>query len=79
MSMMVVSVAGSYTVNYLVIGGGGGVGWDTVAGTGGTGGTGGSGIVIISYPGNQRGTGGSVTSAGGNTIHTFTSSGTFVA
>lgn len=38
---------------------------------------GGSGIVIIAYPGPQRGTGGTVTSVGGRTIHTFTSSGTF--
>jgi hypothetical protein len=35
--------------------------------------------VIISYSGSQRATGGTVTSSGGNTIHTFTSSGTFVA
>jgi PKD repeat protein len=40
---------------------------------------GGSGIVIISYAGAQRGTGGTVTSSGGNTIHTFTSSGTYTA
>ncbi len=38
---------------------------------------GGSGIVIIAYPGPQRGTGGTITSVGGRTIHTFTSSGTF--
>jgi len=51
------------------------------SGGGGTniGGTGGSGIVIISYSGAQRATGGTVTSSGGNTIHTFTSSGTFTA
>ena len=42
-------------------------------------GTGGSGIAIISYYGSQRGTGGTVTSAGGYTIHTFTSSGTYIA
>lgn len=41
------------------------------------GGNGGSGIVIIRYNGGQRGTGGNVTSVGGNTIHTFTSTGTF--
>ena len=45
------------------------------------GGNGGSGIVIISYPGAQRGTGGTITtySLGGNTyyVHTFTASGTF--
>jgi hypothetical protein len=35
--------------------------------------------VIIAYPGVQRGTGGTVTSSGGNTIHTFTSSGTYTA
>jgi hypothetical protein len=44
---------------------------------GGVGGTGGSGIVIIRYLGAQRGTGGTVTSSGGYTIHTFTSSGTY--
>jgi hypothetical protein len=42
-------------------------------------GAGGSGVVIIRYPGAQRGTGGTVTSVGGNTIHTFTTSGTFTA
>jgi hypothetical protein len=35
--------------------------------------------VIISYSGGQRGTGGDVTSVGGNTIHTFTTDGTFTA
>jgi hypothetical protein len=35
--------------------------------------------VIIRYTGAQRGTGGTVTSAGGYTIHTFTSSGTYTA
>lgn len=44
-----------------------------------TSGAGGSGIVIISYAGSQRGTGGTVTSAGGNTVHTFTTSGTYTA
>jgi hypothetical protein len=44
-----------------------------------TSGAGGSGIVIISYAGSQRGTGGTVTSSGGYTIHTFTSSGTYTA
>lgn len=43
------------------------------------GGNGGSGIVIISYLGSQRGTGGTVTSSGGYTIHTFTSSSTYNA
>jgi hypothetical protein len=41
------------------------------------GGDGGSGIVIVRYPGSQRATGGTVTSVGGHTIHTFTTSGTF--
>lgn len=45
----------------------------------GTGGNGGSGIVIISYSGAQRATGGTISNAGGSTIHTFTGSGTFVA
>jgi hypothetical protein len=42
-------------------------------------GNGGSGIVIVRYFGDQRGTGGTVTSAGGYTIHTFTSSSTYTA
>ena len=42
-------------------------------------GSGGSGTVIIRYAGAQRGTGGTVTSAGGYTYHTFTTSGTFTS
>ncbi len=53
--------------------GGGGAFSNTAAG-----GNGSSGIVIISYAGTQIATGGTITSSGGNTIHTFTSSGTFV-
>jgi len=56
-------------------GGGGGAGMNSS----GTNGNGGSGIVIIRYSGAQRGTGGTVTSAGGYTYHTFTSSGTYTA
>jgi hypothetical protein len=72
--------------------GGGGAGSGTGGGTSGTanlggggggsrggyvsGGNGGSGIVIISYAGAQQFSGGVVTSSGGNTIHTFTTSGT---
>jgi hypothetical protein len=52
-------------------GGGGG------SANGGSGGNGGSGIVIIRYPGAQRGTGGSVYSSGGYTYHVFTGSGTY--
>jgi hypothetical protein len=62
--------SGSATANT----GGGGAG-SRVA----NGGTGGSGIVIIRYLGAQRGTGGTVTSAGGYTYHTFTTSGTYTA
>tara|TARA_R110000796_G_scaffold69341_4_gene158257 strand:+ start:2325 stop:3512 length:1188 start_codon:yes stop_codon:yes gene_type:complete len=40
-------------------------------------GSGASGVVIIRYTGAQRGTGGTVTSAGGYTYHTFNSSSTF--
>jgi hypothetical protein len=54
--------------------GGGGGGGNTP-----TSGAGGSGIVIISYVGAQRGTGGTVTTSSGNTIHTFTTSGTYTA
>jgi hypothetical protein len=57
-------------------GGGGGGG----ANNSGNGGNGGSGIVIIRYlSSSQRGTGGTVTTSGGYYIHTFTSSGTYVA
>jgi len=52
-------------------GGGGGGAWDS------TGGAGGSGIVIVRYLGVQQALGGTVTTAGGYTIHTFTASGTF--
>jgi hypothetical protein len=66
------ATAGNGTAN---TGGGGGGG----PAANGVGGSGGSGIFIISYPGAQRGTGGTITSSGGNTIHTFTSSGTYTA
>jgi len=55
----------------------GGKGGRTVGGENAT--NGGSGIVVIRYLGGQRATGGTVTSSGGYTIHTFTSSGTFTA
>lgn len=50
-------------------GGGGGGGYGTGSGAGG------SGIVIVRYPGPQRAIGGTVTSVGGFTIHTFTTVG----
>ncbi|MCC8977604.1 glycine-rich domain-containing protein [Bradyrhizobium acaciae] len=54
-------------------GGGGGAGWGYHVG-----GDGASGVVIISYPtGSLTATGGTVTTSGGYTVHTFTSSGTF--
>jgi hypothetical protein len=55
-------------------GGGGGGSYNGIIG-----GSGGSGIVIIRYAGSQRGTGGTVTSAGGYTYHTFTSSATYTS
>ena len=58
-------------------GGGGGAGGGNSGG--GAGGDGGSGIVIISYLGAQRATGGTITSSGGYIYHTFTGSGTFIA
>ena len=54
------------------LGGGGGGGSGSGASVGGAGG---SGVVIISYAGAPQFGGGTVTSVGGNTIHTFTSSG----
>jgi hypothetical protein len=58
-------------------GGGGGASSFSASGGAnqGNGGSGGSGIVIISYAGSQAFNGGLVTSSGGNTIHTFTSTG----
>lgn len=58
------------------LGGGGGGGAAPYA-YGYYGGNGGSGIVIIRYAGAQRGSGGTVTSAGGYTYHTFTSTGNY--
>ena len=52
-------------------GGGGGGAWEYYGGAGG------SGIVIVRYQGAQRATGGTVTTSGSYTIHTFTGSGTF--
>ena len=40
--------------------------------------TGGSGIVIVRYTGAQKGTGGTITSSGGYTYHTFTANGNLV-
>lgn len=57
-------------------GGGGGADHPTYPGNVGLGG---SGVVVISYTGAQRGFGGVITSVSGFTIHTFISSGTFVA
>jgi hypothetical protein len=64
---------------------GGNAGANTGGGGGGgshynltnAGGNGGSGIVIIRYPGPQNATGGTVTTVGTDTVHTFLSSGTF--
>ena len=53
-------------------GGGGGGGYA------GPGNAGGSGVVIIRYRGSQRGTGGTVTTSDGYTIHTFNSSAFYV-
>jgi len=60
--------AGTATAGTANTGGGGGGGGDD------SGGAGGSGVVIISYAGSQVFSGGTVTSSGGNTIHTFTTS-----
>lgn len=58
----------------------GGGGGGSLSGSGGTrsAGTGGSGIFIISYLGTRKGSGGTITNVGGYTIHTFTTSGTFI-
>jgi hypothetical protein len=53
-------------------GGGGGVSGSFV----GVGSAGASGVVIVSYAGTQKFAGGNISNSGGNTIHTFTASGT---
>jgi len=63
--------AGQYTGG----GGGGGSHYNLTN----PGGSGGSGIIAITYVGPQRGTGGTITTVSGNPVHTFYSSGTFVA
>ncbi len=55
-------------------GGGGAGGSSSPAGM-----AGGSGIAMVRYFGAQRGSGGTVISSGGYTIHVFTTSGTFTA
>jgi len=68
------SQAGSAGTNGLGGGGGGGSFGDTYK----DGGSGGSGIVIISYTTSLlTAIGGAITTSAGNTIHTFTTSGTF--
>ena len=57
--------------------GGGGGGCNGARDVISDGGAGGSGIFIISYDSPQKATGGTITTSGGKTIHTFTSSGTF--
>jgi len=47
-------------------------------GNGGNSGSGNQGVFIIRYTGSQRGTGGTVTSSGGYTYHTFTTAGTYI-
>ncbi len=70
-------VGGDATAGTANRGGGGGGGRG--AGSSGIGAAGGSGIVVISYPtGTVTATGGTITTSGGNTIHTFTTSGSFV-
>ena len=60
-------------------GNGGGGGGGANGGTAKSGGAGGSGLVVVRYAGAQAGTGGTVTagsgSAAGNTLHTFSSTG----
>lgn len=55
-------------------GGGGGTGLAAQTAT-----NGGSGVIILRYAGAQKGSGGTVTSVGGYTYHTFTTTGTYTA
>lgn len=69
------SSSGASGVNGTANTGGGGGG----GGASGTGGTGAIGVVVISYPTSTsaQATGGTITTSGGKTIHTFTTGGTF--
>ena len=61
-------------------GGGGGLGDGNANAAGKSdsgGGGGGSGIVVLRYPGTQRGYGGNTYSVGGNTVHVFNATGQF--
>lgn len=58
-------------------GGGGGAAYGVNGST--LGGAGGSGVVIVAYSGPRLFLGGTVTTSGGNTVHTFTSSGILIA
>jgi hypothetical protein len=66
-------INGSQRVNGTANTGSGGGGAN--GGGNANGGDGGSGIVIVRYPGPQKAIGGTVTSVGGHTIHTFTTVG----
>ena len=65
------SSSGTATSGAVNTGGGGGGDRTSVAGSGG------SGVVIVRYLGGQVATGGTITSSGGYTVHTFTGVGTF--
>jgi hypothetical protein len=69
--------SGSYTgANGTAYGAGGG-GGAYASGSFYGGGAGAGGVVIVKYAGGVKATGGTISSFGGNTIHTFTSNGTF--
>ena len=68
------ATGGSTTAGAANTGGGGGGNTQSVASS-----PGGSGVVIIRYLGLQKGSGGTITSSGGYTYHTFTTSGTYTA
>jgi hypothetical protein len=72
------SAYGNLTGGFGGIGGGGNfnfTGSRNTGGGGGSNGKGGSGIVIIRYPGPPIATGGTITQVDGDTIHTFTATG----
>ena len=68
--------AGNYTA-FANNGAGGGAGLNDASSTGGTA-YGANGVVIVRYFGRQRGSGGTVTTVGNFTYHTFTASGSFI-
>ena len=70
------STAANRTYNWQGLTGNYGGGGAPIIGSSGTAGSGTGGVVAIRYLGSQKATGGTITTSGANTVHTFTSNAT---